>query len=116
MLMDSKKIVETYFSRMQAHDLDVVDLFHDDAVLLGLGMRVAGREAIRTFYTQAIEAGGPQPTLAGPLMTDGSRVAAEIYIELSEGSTLHVVDMFHIEDGKIRLLNYFMADEPVGQE
>jgi hypothetical protein len=114
--MGTKEIVENYFFCMQAHDLAVADLFHEDAVLLGLGMRVAGRDAIRAFYTQAIEAGGPQPALAGPLMTDGSRVAAEIYIELSEGSTLHVVDMFHIENGKIRLLNYFLADEPVEQE
>jgi len=110
--MKPEQVVEAYFSRMREHDLEVVDLFHDDAVLLGLGMRVSGREAIETFYSNAIEAGGPQPRAAGPLMTDGRRVAAEIYIDLSNGATLHVVDVFHVEDGRIRLLNYFVADEP----
>ena len=110
--MKPEQVVEAYFSRMRAHDLDVVELFHDDAVLLGLGMRVSGKPAIKAFYTRAIEAGGPQPTLAGPLMTDGRRVAAEIHIDLSSGATLHVVDVFHVEDGRIRMLNYFVADEP----
>lgn len=113
--MNPEQVVEEYFSHMRDHNLEVVKLFHDDAVLLGLGMRVSGHQAIREFYTNAIEAGGPQPRLAGPLMSDGRRVAAEIYIDLSDGSTLHVVDMFHVEDGRIRLLNYFTADEPAAQ-
>ena len=110
--MKPEDVVESYFSHMRKGDLNVVELFHDDAILLGLGMKVTGREGIKVFYTQAIEAGGPQPRLAGPLMTDGTRVAAEIYIDLSDGSKLHVVDMFHIENGLIRMLNYFTADEP----
>ena len=113
--MNPEQVAEAYFSRMRARDLHVVDLFHDDAVLLGLGMRVTGRQAIAAFYAQAIERGGPQPRLAGPLMSDGSRVAAEIYIDLSNGSTLHVVDIFHVEDGRIRVLNYFTADEPAAE-
>lgn len=110
--MKPEQVVEAYFSRMREHDLEVVDLFHEDAVLLGLGMCVSGRAAIAAFYATAIEGGGPQPRSAGPLMTDGQRVAAEIYIDLSNGATLHVVDVFHVEDGRIRLLNYFVADEP----
>jgi len=110
--MMPEQVVEAYFARMRAHDLEVVELFHEDAVLLGLGMRVSGKDAIRAFYARAIEAGGPQPTLAGPLLSDGRRVAAEIHISLSSGATLHVVDVFHVEDGRIRLLNYFTADEP----
>lgn len=113
--MNAEEVVDRYFARMRAQDLDVVDLFHDDAVLLGLGRRVMGREAIRAFYAEAMETGGPQPRLAGPLMSDGGRVAAEIYIDLSGGSTVHVVDMFHVEDGRIRLLNYFTADEPAAE-
>lgn len=110
--MSPEQVVEEYFSRIRAQNLEVADLFHADAVLLGLGMRVSGRDAIRTFYKNAIEAGGPQPSLAGPLMSDGRRVAAEILITLSDNSTLHVVDMFHVEGGYIRMLNYFTADEP----
>ncbi|MBT40204.1 MAG: hypothetical protein CL938_16835 [Deltaproteobacteria bacterium] len=113
--MTPEQVAETYFSRMRAHDMSVVDLFHEDAVLLGLGMRVSGRQAIREFYAKAIEAGGPQPRSAGPLMTDGRRVAAEVYIDLSNGSIVHAVDIFHVEDGRIRMLNYFIADEPAAQ-
>ena len=110
--MTPEQVVEAYFARMREHDLEVVKLFHDDAVLLGLGMRVTGHEAIREFYERAIAGGGPQPRPAGPLLSDGRRVAAEIHIDLSNGTTLHVVDMFHIENGRIRMLNYFTAEEP----
>ena len=113
--MTATQVVEAYFAKMREGDPRVADLFDDSASLLGLGNRVSGREAIRAFYADAIASGGPQPRLAGPLMTDGGRVAAEIWIDLSNGSTLHVVDMFHIEDGRIQLLNYFVADEPVAQ-
>ncbi|MBW2271339.1 MAG: nuclear transport factor 2 family protein [Deltaproteobacteria bacterium] len=115
-MMEPEQVAEAYFSRMRAADLDVVNLFHEDAVLLGLGMRVSGHEAIREFYTKAIETGGPQPRLAGPLMTDGRRVVAELHIDLSTGASVHAVDIFHVEDGRIRLLNYFLSDEPAEQE
>jgi hypothetical protein len=42
-------------------------------------------------------------------------VAAEVYIALSNGSIVHAVDIFHVEDGRIRMLNYFIADEPAAQ-
>ncbi len=109
---DATRVVEQYFSHMRAADISVADLFHEDAVLLGLGMRTQGREAIRTFYTQSIATGGPQPRLAAPLLSEGERVAAEVYIDLANGSTMHVVDMFRVEDGMIRSLTYFVADEP----
>ena len=110
--MAATEVVEAYFEKMRGGDVTVADLFHESAELLGLGRHVSGREAIRAFYADAIERGGPQPRLAGPLMSDGRRVAAEIFIDLAIGVTIHVVDMFHIEEGEIRLLNYFVADEP----
>jgi hypothetical protein len=110
--MKPEQVAEEYFARMRKSDLEVVNLFHEDAVLLGLGMRVSGHEAIREFYAKAIEAGGPQPRSAGPLMTDGRRVVAEVYVDLSNGTSVHAVDIFHVEDGRIRMLNYFIADEP----
>lgn len=105
-------VVERYFALMRNGDISVVDLFHPDAVLLGLGMRTTGSEAIRKFYTESIAAGSPQPRSAGPLLSDGSRVAAEIHIGLSDGSSLHVIDLFRVKDGRIQSLNYFLADEP----
>lgn len=105
-------VVEKYFSLMREGNMAVIDLFHPKALLLGLGRRTEGHEAIKKFYTYAIASGGPQPRNAGPLLSDGSRVAAEIYIDLSSGATLHVIDLFTIKEGRIVSLNYFLADEP----
>jgi len=110
--LEATDVVERYFTCMRAGDLAVADLFADDAVLLGLGRRTQGREAIRAFYSASIATGGPQPRSAGSLLSDGERVAAEIYIDLADGSTMHVVDLFRVEQGRIRSLHYFVADEP----
>lgn len=109
---EATSVVESYFAHMRAGDLGVVDLFHDDAVLLGLGRRTEGRNKIRAFYAESIATGGPQPRPGGALLSDGRRVAAEIYIDLAGGATLHVVDLFVVEEGRIRSLTYFVADEP----
>ena len=49
------------------------------------------------------------PRSAGSLLVEGSRVAAEIYIDLPNGSTIHAVDLFRIEGDRIRSLTYFLA-------
>ena len=55
--MSVEQVVETYFSLMRDGNLNVFVLFHEDAVLRGLGMRVSGREATKIRYSQAIESG-----------------------------------------------------------
>ena len=109
MSCDPSSVVAEYFSRMRARDVDVVDLFHDDASLVGLGALRSGRDSIDAFYRGVIERAGPVPRQAGPLLATGSRVAAEIYIDLPGGPTIHAVDLFQIEDGRIRSLTYFLA-------
>jgi len=108
----TQSVVEQYFSCMRAGDAGVADLFHEDAFLLGLGRRTEGRESIRKFYTESIETGAPQPRLASPMLLEGNRVAAEILIDLADGTTAHVIDLFCVEEGAIRSLTYFVADEP----
>ena len=108
---DPVSVVNEYFSRMRARDLRVVELFHDDASLSGLGAQRCGRAAILEFYRDVINRAGPSPRRAGPLLAEGPRVAAEIYIDLPNGATIHAVDLFHIEDGLIRSLTYFIASE-----
>ena len=110
--MRPSEVVERYFACMRDGDLGVIDLFHDDARLVGLGRIVEGRDAIRGFYGESIDASRPQPTLVGPLLTDGDRVAAEIEIALSTGDALHVVDLFVVDGDRIRSLTYFVADHP----
>lgn len=109
---DATEVVHAYFSHMRARDPEVYRLFHPDAVLNGLGMQARGREAIRDFYSRAIATGSPQPRLAGPLLVGGNRIAAEIYVDLASGQTLHVVDLFEADYGLIRSLTYFLASPP----
>jgi hypothetical protein len=106
---DPTTVVSEYFSRMRARDASVVDLFDDEACLIGLGAKRSGSEAIREFYTGIIEGARPSPSLVGELLVEGSRVAAEIRIELPGGATVHAVDLFHVEGGRIRSLTYFLA-------
>lgn len=108
--MAATDVVESYFSHMRDGDIAVVDVFHDDARLVGLGTVVEGRDAIREFYASSIDASRPQPRLCGPLLVEGDRVAAEIEIELSTGDVLHVVDLFVVDGDRIRSLTYFVAD------
>ena len=48
-------VVGQYFSRVRARDLGMLDLFHDDAQLIGLGTTRSGIDAIREFYQGVIE-------------------------------------------------------------
>ncbi len=96
---------------MRARDLSVVELFHEDASLFGLGEQRRGRAAILDFYTDVINRAGPLPRQAGPLLAGGSRIAAEIYIDLPSGVTIHAVDLFQVEGGLIRSLTYFIASD-----
>jgi hypothetical protein len=106
---DAIATVEEYFARMRARDIGVVDLFYEDARLIGLGSERTGRPAILEFYRDVIERAGPAPRTAGPLLSDGSRVTAEIFIDLPGGATVHAIDLFRVEAGRIRSLTYFLA-------
>lgn len=109
MSADPTAIVDAYFARMRARDPAVVDLFHDDARLVGLGSTKQGRPAILEFYRGVIEGASPTPRLVGSLLTAGSRVAAEIQIELANGATIHALDLFELDGDRIRSLTYFLA-------
>ncbi len=109
MAEEPASVASEYFSRMQAGDKSVVDLFHDDATLIGLGTTRSGKDAIREFYHGVIERAGPSPRSAGPLLAGGSRVAAEVYIDLSDDVSVHAVDIFEVEEGRIRSLTYFLC-------
>jgi hypothetical protein len=113
---DPKSVVSEYFARVRARDIGIVDLFHDDAVLHGLGTRRCGRTEILEFYRDIIDGTGPEPREAGPLLSHGSRVAAEIQIGLPGGASVHVIDLFVIEEGRIRSLTYFLASHPPEDE
>jgi hypothetical protein len=109
MSSDPASVASEYFSRMRAGDKTVVDLFHDDAALVGLGTTRTGKDAIREFYTGVIERAGPTPRLVGPLLVNGPRVAAEVFIDISDDLSIHAVDIFVVEHGRIRSLSYFLC-------
>ena len=102
--------VLAYFERIRGHDPAVAELFDESGELIGLGGVTSGRGAIRDFYTESIARASPTPELMGDLLVSGSRVAAEIRIQLADGTSMHVVDLFHVEDELIRSLTYFVAD------
>ena len=106
---DPMEVVDEYFARVRARDVGLVDLFHEDARLVGLGTVKTGKADIREFYRGIIESAGPTPTIVGGLLLAGARVAAEIRIELRNGATVHAIDLFEIDDGRIRTLTYFLA-------
>ena len=110
MSQQPEQVVRNYFSRMLDRDPAVVDLFHDDASLVGLGGVKRGKAEIREFYEGTISGASPAPALVGDLLVAGPRVGAEIDIALANGSTVHVLDLFVVEDGLIRSLTYFVAD------
>ncbi|MFN8628510.1 MAG: nuclear transport factor 2 family protein [Candidatus Binatia bacterium] len=106
-------VVAEYFARIRARDPGVVDLFHDDASLKGLGTRTAGRAAILEFYRDVLGRVGPEPREAAPLLAAGSRVVAEIHIDRPGDTTIHAIDLFDVRNGRIRSLTYFIADYPL---
>ena len=103
---------EAYFACMRNGDTGVAALFHEDARLIGLGTIVSGRPAIAQFYAKSIRNASPAPRAAGPLAAEGNRVLAEVYIDLANGVSMHVVDLFEVDDGLIRSLTYFVSDHP----
>ena len=109
MTSEPARVASEYFSRMRAGDISVVELFHDDAALVGLGTTRTGKDAIREFYHGVMERAGPTPRSAGPLLVKGSRVAAEVYIDLPDDVSIHAVDIFVVENGRIRSLTYFLC-------
>jgi hypothetical protein len=103
---------EAYFACMRNGDTGVAAQFHEDAKLIGLGTIISGRAAIAEFYTQSIRNASPAPRPAAPIAVEGNRVLAEVYIDLANGITMHVIDVFVVDDGLIRSLTYFVSDHP----
>jgi hypothetical protein len=97
---------------MRAGDIGVVELFHEDAELRGLGMITRGKEEIRNFYQGVIDNAGPSPTELDPKIVKGNRVFAEILIHIGDDISIHAVDVFEIVDNRIKSLTYFTADYP----
>lgn len=111
-MQDPESIANEYFSRMRKGDIGVLELFHDDAVIQGLGMRTSGKDAIREFYTNAIASGGPQPSEPVTMLSDETKAIAEVNIALRDGGGVHAIDLFVVEEGRIRSLTYFIAEHP----
>ena len=107
---DPATIAHRYFEKMRAGDPSVVELFHDDAELIGLGTVRSGRSEIESFYRESIANAGPSPTLQGDVLSSGNRAVAEIRIALGDGSEVHAVDLFVVEEGRIRSLTYFIEE------
>ena len=109
--VDVSDVVREYFRRMREADPSVVDLFAEDAQLIGLGNRVVGAAAIAEFYGMAQKDAGAEPDVVS-VASAGDRVFAELFVRLPDSPPVHVVDVFSIKDGRIATLTYFVADYP----
>ena len=107
----SMAVAREYFARMQAGDPSVVELFTEDAELIGLGTRVVGLAAVGEFYEGTMRDAGPVPEVLA-FAADGDVVFAEIMIAVAGTEPIHVVDRFEVDAGRIRSLTYFLADYP----
>jgi len=105
----ARAVVEEYFHRVRTRDPRLTELFADDARLVGLGSITEGRPAIDAFYAEINRTAAPVPTLRGPLLVEGGRVAAEIDIRIAGGDPVHVIDLFEVAGGRITQLTYFLA-------
>jgi len=99
--------VRTVFARVAAGDRGVADLYAPDGVIeFGDHGRVEGREAIRAFYGQAIDALHPQPAVQLVL-----EEAAPLYVAIvdvpTDGDRQRAVDLFELGDDGIRRLEMF---------
>jgi len=112
MTKSAAEVAEGYFACMRNGDAGVAELFHEDARLVGLGTIVSGRPAIAEFYSQSIRNASPAPRAAAPLAVEGNRVLAEVFIDLANGVTMHVIDLFEVDGELIRTLTYFVSDHP----
>ncbi len=104
------EVARAYFARMRAGER-VDELFADDAEIKGFGRRTRGKAAIAEIYREVQDASTPQPELVA-ITTAGNRVFGEVRVALADGTFLHVVDVFEVDDDRITSLTYFNADYP----
>ena len=107
--IEPEKLAVEYFSRIRGGDISVVDLFHDDASLIGLGTVRSGREEVLEFYKGVIERAGPSPSIVESVLADESRAAAELVITFPGGQKVHAVDVFKFREGRIESLSYYLC-------
>jgi hypothetical protein len=67
---------------------------------------------MRNSSVSSIHNAAPTPRAAAPLAVEGNRVLAEVFIDLANDITMHVVDLFVVDEGRIRSLTYFVSEHP----
>ncbi len=95
--------VRAVFDRVRNGDVSVADLYAEDGVILyGDGGRVEGREAIRAFYKQTIDAMHPRPQVQAVLEVPPLYVAI---VDVPSDVVHHrALDIFELDDNGIRKL------------
>jgi len=105
-----EEVARTYFARMRAGER-VDDMFAAHAEIRGFGNHVRGNAAIAEIYAGVQDNATPQPEIV-EIVTTGNRAFGEVQVALADGTFLHVVDVFEVEDEVITSLTYFNADYP----
>jgi hypothetical protein len=107
-----EEVARAYLDAVGRRDGDALRrLFARDGELITAAGTFRGPEEIAGFYEAgAFKAGELQPR-AGPMLSDGGRVAVEIELHIA-GVTLPVADFFTIERGQITRLAVYTTPPP----
>lgn len=103
-------IAEAYIDAVnRAHLDDLLALFADEAVLTNPAGRFEGRSAIATFYTDVVFHGQAITEIERLFLTDDAQIVQlRASSPLSEsGHYVHAVDVFTIDQGRIRTLEIY---------
>jgi ketosteroid isomerase-like protein len=103
--------VREVFARVRAGDNRVADLYAEDAVVQLLEHEIHGRESIRAFYQQTIDAIHPKPEVQ-EVLKSADRYIAIVHVPTDAG-TQNAVDFFELGEDGIRRLVIFTHEEPV---
>jgi steroid delta-isomerase len=110
----SRQVVETYVATVNGRDPDaLVALFTEDAVQADPASNPPniGRDAIRTFFTNAVEASEGWAFDLKALHTCGDHVAIDFVMTVSSGGTTVIIDGIEVfaldEDEKIRSVHAY---------
>ena len=110
--MDKKKIIELYYQKIDAEELDwVVDLFTEDALYQRADMIYADRQSIAHFYRFERGIRGKH-TLAG-ILAEGEVVAAYGKFEGvgADGSprTVEFCDIWNFDGSKVKRRQSYLS-------
>jgi ketosteroid isomerase-like protein len=111
--LSNEDVVREYFKRIFEVDPAVYDLYAKDAVfVMHTGEIIEGRDEIREHIeTRFAHSPHIKPPTIEELLSSGSAAVAVLEATFEDG-VFRAVDVFEIEDGRIKRLSIYRQDVP----